>query len=67
MEKLIEAKYNLKVVNYAMMQENRDKLDIEESLLAARTIAMELGALLNRFTKGQKANSFRCGMDSVFI
>ena len=27
-----------------------DKLDIEESLLAARVIAMELGALLNRFT-----------------
>ena len=50
MEKLIEAKYNLKVVNYAMLQKNRDKLDIEESLLAARTIAMELGALLNRFT-----------------
>ena len=50
MEKLIEAKYNLKVVNYAMLQKNRDKLDIEESLLVARTIAMELGALLNRFT-----------------
>ena len=50
MEKLIEAKYNLKVVNYAMLQENRDKLDIEESLLTTRTIAMELGALLNRFT-----------------
>ena len=50
MEKLIEAKYNLKVVNYVMMQKNRDKLDIEESLLTTRTIAMELGALLNRFT-----------------
>ena len=51
MEKLIEAKYNLKVVNYAMLQKNRDKLDNEESLLlAARTVAMELGALLNRFT-----------------
>ena len=50
MEKLIEAKYNLKVVNYAILQGQRDKLDIEESLLAARTIAMELGALLNRFT-----------------
>ena len=50
MEKLIEAKYNLKVVQYVMMQKNRDKLDIEESLLAARTIAMELGGLLNRFT-----------------
>ena len=50
MEKLIEAKYNLKVVNYAMLQKNRDKLDIEESLLAARIIAMELGGLLNRFT-----------------
>ena len=50
MEKLIEAKYNLKVVNYAMLQKNRDKLDIEEPLLATRVIAMELGALLNRFT-----------------
>ena len=50
MEKLIEAKYNLKVVNYAMLQKNRDKLDIEEPLLATRIIAMELGALLNRFT-----------------
>ena len=50
MKKLIEAKYNLKVVQYVMMQKNRDKLDIEESLLAARTTAMELGALLNRFT-----------------
>ena len=50
MEKLIEAKYNLKVVQYVMMQKNRDKLDIEESLLTTRTIAMELGGLLNRFT-----------------
>ena len=50
MEKLIEAKYNLKVVQYVMMWKNLDKLDIEESLLAARMIAMELGALLNRFT-----------------
>ena len=50
MEKLIEAKYNLKVVNYAILQRQRDKLDIEESLLATRTLAMELGGLLNRFT-----------------
>ena len=50
MKKLIEAKYNLKVVQYVMMQKNRDKLDIEESLLTTRTIAMELGGLLNRFT-----------------
>ena len=50
MEKLIEAEYNLKVVNYAILKKNRDKLDIEESLLTTRTIAMELGGLLNRFT-----------------
>ena len=50
MEKLIEAKYNLKVVNYAILQKNRDKLDVEEPLLTTRVIAMELGALLNRFT-----------------
>ena len=50
MEKLIEAKYNLKVVNYAILQKNRDKPDIEEPLLITRVIAMELGALLNRFT-----------------
>ena len=50
MEKLIEAEYNLKVVNYAILKKNRDKLDIEESLLTTRIIAMELGGLLNRFT-----------------
>ena len=50
MEKLIEAKYNLKVVNYAILQRQRDKLDVENSLLATRTLAMELGGLLNRFT-----------------
>ena len=50
MKKLIEAKYNLKVVNYAILQRQRDKLDVENSLLATRTLAMELGGLLNRFT-----------------
>ena len=45
-----EAKYNLKVVNYAILQRQRDKLDVENSLLATRTLAMELGGLLNRFT-----------------
>ena len=50
MEKLIEAEYNLKVVNYAILKKNRDKLDVEESLLTTRIIAMELGGLLNRFT-----------------
>ena len=50
MEKLIEAKYNLEVVNYAVLQKNRDKLDIEKSLLITGTNAMELGGLLNRFT-----------------
>ena len=50
MKKLIEAKYNLKVVQYVMMRKNRDKLYIEESLLTTRIIAMELGGLLNRFT-----------------
>ena len=50
MEKLIEAKYNLKVVNYAILKKNRDKLYAEESLLTTRIIAMELGGLLNRFT-----------------